>query len=245
MKHGWLLSILALALAVLACNWSDVAPPAAPVIEPSPLPTFAISTSTPVPTETPFPTPTSTPDAPIAWPKNEGINCRYGPGQEWEVTSVILPETNIEIKGRVVNTSWWYVRDPMILDESFCWVSYDVVNTAGNLNVVPIVEPPVAMVTGVTIAAPVVSFAACGDVNQVTLNGAIKTNGPATVTYRWEVSAAAQETTEDKTLTFSKSGSNSVSTEMTLTECGSYTVMLRVTEPDEMLAQSTFNIQTP
>jgi len=245
MKHGWLLSILALVVAVLACTWSDVAPPAAPVIEPSPLPTFAISTLTPVPTETPLPTPTSTPDAPVAWPKSEGINCRYGPGQEWEVVSVILPETMIEIRGKRLNTFWWYVRDPMNSDESFCWVAYDVVDTAGNLSAVPIVELPTAAVTDVTVDAPTVSFSACGGENRVTFNGSITTNGPASVIYRWEVNGAAQETSEDKTLPIGKSGANSVSMELTLSACGDYIVALRVVHPDVMLDQKAFSIQSP
>jgi len=245
MKPGWSLPLLALILAALACNWSDVAPPPAPVIEPSPLPTFAISTLTPVPTETPLPTPTSTPDAPIAWPKNQGVNCRYGPGQDWEVVSIILAETITEIKGRTIDTSWWYVRDPMKIDESFCWVAYDVVDTAGNLNIIPIVEPPVASVTDVTVDSAIVTFTACGASNQVMFNGTITANGPASVTYNWEVSGVSQETTSDATLKFSLSGTQNVTTALSLTECGEYTATLRINEPNAVIAQKTFHIQSP
>lgn len=245
MKSGWLFSLFALILAVLACTWSDVAPPPAPVIEPSPLPTFAIPTLTLVPTETPFPTPTSTPDAPVAWPGELGANCRYGPGQEWEVVSSIPADTTAEIEGRTVNTAWWYVSNPMKTDGSFCWVAYDVVETAGNLNIVRIVETPEASVTEVSVDAAAVSFTACAGSNQVTLNGTIKANGPATVIYHWEVSGAAQETTGDKTLTFGQSGSNIVTAEIALSDCGEYNAVLRVTEPNEVLAQKTFSIQAP
>jgi uncharacterized protein YraI len=244
-KFEWPLSLLALILAALACNWSEIAPPPAPVIEPSPLPTFAISTLTPVPTETPLPTPTSTPDAPVAWPKNQGINCRYGPGQEWEVVNTIPTGTIAEIKGRVVDTSWWYVSDPMTIDESFCWVAYDVVDTAGNLNIVPIVEPPVASVTDVTVDTAVVTFTACGGSNQVMFNGSITANGPETITYRWEVSGAAQETTPDATLKFSLSGTQNVTAAIDLIECGEYSATLRVIEPNELFAQKAFDIQSP
>jgi hypothetical protein len=245
MKFGWTLPLLALILAMLACNWSEVAPPPAPVIEPSPLPTFAISTLTPIPTETPLPTPTSTPDAPVAWPRSLGVNCRYGPGQEWEVVSTILAGTTAEIKGRTVNTAWWYVSDPTKIDDSFCWVAYDVVDTAGNLNIIPIVDPPVASVTDVSVDAVVVTFTACEGMNQVTFNGAIKTNGPATLTYHWELSGAAQDTTADMTLNFSHSGTNNVTMEMVLSACGEYTAILRVTEPNEVLAEKPFKIETP
>lgn len=245
MKPGWLLPLLVLILATVACNWSDVAPPPAPIIEPSPLPTFAISTLTPVPTETPLPTPTSTPDAPIAWPKTLGINCRYGPGLEWETVSTIPAETITEIKGRTIDTSWWYVRNPMKIDESFCWVAYDVVDTAGNLNIIRIVEPPVALVTDVTVDTAVVTFTACGSSNQVVLNGTIMANGPASVTYHWELSGATQETTDDKTLEVTRSGIQNLTTDLVLTDCGEYTATLRVAEPNAVFAQKTFNIQSP
>jgi hypothetical protein len=244
-KLGWALPVLALLLAALACHWSDVAPPAAPVIEPSPLPTFAIPTLTLVPTETPLPTPTSTPDVPIAWPKTEGINCRYGPGQEWEVVSTILPDTVFEIKGRTIDTAWWYVRDPTQVSESYCWVSYDVVNTAGNLNVVRIVEPPEASVTGVKVDTAVVTFNGCGSSNQVNLNGSITSNGPGTVTYHWELGGVAQYTTEDKTLNFDRSGTNNVGANMEVTDCGGYTAILRVTAPEEIFAEKDLTIQAP
>ena len=243
MRFGWTLPLLALLLATLACNWSDVAPPAAPVIEPSPLPTFAIATLTPVPTETPLPTPTSTPDAPIAWPKDLGVNCRYGPGQGWETVSSLLPGTTTEIKGRTINTSWWYVSDPQKQD-GFCWVAYDVVDAAGNLNIIPIVEPPVASVTKVTADA-LVAFTACGTSNLVTFNGSFKTNGPATVTYHWEVSGDAQDATADETLQFAQAGSQTVTADAFSADCGEYTLTLRVTDPNETSADKAFKIQVP
>lgn len=243
MKSGWPLPLLALILAVLACTWTDIAPPSAPEIEPSPLPTFAISTLTPAPTETQLPTPTSTPDAPVAWPKDLGINCRYGPGKEWEVVSTLLTDTITEIKGRTVNTSWWYVSDPLNLD-GFCWVSYDVVDTAGNLNIIPIVEPPTASVTTVTVDA-LVTFTACGGDNPVTFNGAITTNGPTTVTYHWEVSGDAQTTTADTTLQLDESGTDKVTNDFFSTDCGGYSVKLVVISPNEIFAEKAFKIQTP
>jgi len=244
-KFGWTLSFFALILAALACNWSEVAPPAAPVIEPSPLPTFAISTLTPVPTETPLPTVTSTPDAPVARPRSLGANCRYGPGQEWAVVSTIPAGTMAEIEGRTVNTAWWYVSNPMKTDGSFCWVSYDVVETAGNLNTVRIVEPPTASVTEASVDAVMVAFTACGSPNQIVFNGSISANGPATVRYHWEVSGAAQETTADETVQFTESGIQIVSTDLISADCGDYTAALRVTEPNELSAQRTFTVQSP
>jgi hypothetical protein len=243
MKTRWILPLLTLLLAGLACNWSEVAPPAAPVIEPSPLPTFAISTLTPTPTETLLPSPTATPDAPIAWPKDGGVNCRYGPGTEWEAISSLLVNTTAEIKGRTIDTSWWYVSDPINVD-GFCWVAYDVVNTAGNLNIISIIEPPAALVTTVTADAKI-NFTACGESNPVTFNGSIKTNGPATVTYHWEVSGDAQEMTPDETLEFTKTETQKFSTNVFSADCGEYNLSLQITTPNEILAEDQFEIQAP
>jgi len=238
-----LFAILALVLAALACNWSDIAPLAAPVIEPSPLPTFAISTLTPIPTETPLPTATSTPDAPIAWPKDQGVNCRYGPGKEWESVSSLLSGTVTEIKGRTINTAWWYIQDPLHTGE-FCWVAYDVVDTAGNLNIIPIVEAPLASVTAVTLET-VVTFTACGSDNQVTFNGSIAANGPMEATYHWEVSGDQQLVTPNETLPFPEARAQKISTEFFSADCGDYSVKLLVTSPNEESVEKAFKIQEP
>jgi len=243
MKTRWTLPLLTLILAALACNWSEVAPPAAPVIEPSPLPTFAISTLTSTPTETPLPSPTSTPDAPVAWPKDLGVNCRYGPGKEWEAISSLPADTRTEIKGRTVDTTWWYVSDPLNLN-GFCWVAYDVVDTAGNLNIVPLAEPPTASVTNITVEA-LVSFSVCGESNPVAFNASIETNGPTMVTYHWEVSGDAQETLPGASLNFAQAGTQQVSTDAFSADCGEYTVSLFVTAPEETSAEWVFNIQVP
>jgi len=236
-------AVLALFLATLACSWSDIAPPSAPIIEPSPLPTFAISTLTPPPTETAFPTPTSTPNVPVAWPKDLGVHCRFGPGQEWEAVSSLPDGTATEIKGRTVDTSWWNVIDPMNPDD-LCWVAYDVVDTAGNLNTIPIVQPPLASVTAVTVDALVV-FTVCGGSNQVTFNGAITANGATTVTYHWEVSGSTQMTTPDESIEFTTSGKKSLTYTSFSADCGEYTVKLVVTQPNEIFSGKSFQIQQP
>jgi hypothetical protein len=236
-------ALLVLLLAALACAWSDLVAPAAPVIEPSPLPTFGISTLTPLPTETPPPSPTSTPDAPIAWPKDLGVNCRYGPGKEWEAVSSLNAETITEIEGRTINTAWWYVSDPVNPGE-YCWVAYDVVDTAGNLNIVPIVDPPTAEVTAVTVDAPV-KFVGCGASNQVTFLGALTANGPTTVIYHWEVSGDEQQTTADETIEFVEAGTQKITMDQFSADCGEYFVRLLITSPNELSAEITFKIQAP
>jgi hypothetical protein len=238
-----LFATLALLLAALACNWSDFVPPAAPVIEPSPLPTFGIPTHTPQPTETPLPTLTSTPDVPIAWPKDLGVNCRFGPGKEWEAVSSLPAGTTAKIEGRTVDTAWWYIQDPLH-NGDHCWVAYNVVETAGNLNIVPLAEPPMALVTKVTVDARV-AFKACGDTNPVTFIGSITTNGPAEVTYYWEISGDKKEVAPDAPLEFKEAGSQTITSDLLSANCGDYSVKLVVTSPNEDFAEKAFKIQAP
>ena len=236
-------ALLVLMMAAMACNWSDFAPPAAPVIEPSPLPTFAIPTITSTPTEIPSATPTSTPEVSIAWAGALGVNCRYGPGQEWEVVNTLTEGTISEIKGRTINTAWWLIENPLQAD-TLCWVSYDVMETAGNLNTVPIADVPEAQVADVTVDAAV-NFTGCGNTNEVTFNGSVKTNGPVTLTYFWEVSGEAQETFAEKTIEISNAGTHKLSTETLAADCGNYVVKLLVTSPNEASTDKEFKIQAP
>lgn len=237
------IATLALLLVVQACNWADVMPLSAPVIEPSPLPTFAIPTRTPQPTETPLPTLTPTPDVPIAWPKDLGVNCRYGPGKEWETVSSLWAETITEIKGRTIDTSWWYVRDPLHAGD-YCWVAYDVVDAAGNMNIIPIVEPPTASVTKVTVDVEV-AFTVCGDANRATFNGLLTTNGPATVIYHWEVDGDKQAVMPEEVIEFDEAGTQKAAALVYSADCGNYSIALRVTSPNETSLEKLFNIQAP
>ncbi|MDK1080300.1 MAG: hypothetical protein QGD88_02375 [Anaerolineae bacterium] len=239
----WILATPALLLGMLACSLSDFAPLPPPEIEPSALPTFGIPSELSAPTETPLPGATSTPDVPVAWPKELGVHCRYGPGVKWEAISSLPAETEAEIFGRSVNTRWWYIVDPQIFD-SFCWVAFDVVNTAGNMNSILIVEPPTATVTKITVDV-LVSFLACGSSNQVTFSGSIKTNGKATVTYYWEVAGDAQSKTPEETIQFSESVTQEVKTEFFSADCGDYSVSLMVTSPNGISTIKAFSIQAP
>lgn len=239
----WFFATLALLLGMLACSLSEFAPLPAPVIEPSALPTFGIPSVLSAPTETPLPGATSTPDVPVAWPKELGVHCRYGPGVKWEAVSSLPAETESEIFGRSVNTRWWYIADPQNFD-SFCWVAFDVVNIAGNMNSIPITEPPIASVTTLTVDALFI-FSGCGVSNPVTFVGSIKTNGSATVTYYWEVDGDTHSTTPEETIEYSGSVTQEITTEFFSADCGDYSVSLMVTSPNDISTNKAFSIQAP
>jgi hypothetical protein len=243
MRTKLTLAGLILAMSILACNWPEFLPPAAPEIQPTIIPTFVVPSDTPVPSATPPPTASPTPGVPIAWPKDLAVNCRSGPGMEWAVVSALPEDTSAEIHGRTSETTWWYVQDPLN-PGSFCWVATGVTNTAGNLNTIPILEAPQALVTGVTVKAAV-AFTACGGPNPITFSGSITTNGPTTVTYHWEVGGDKQNTTPDETIQFLEAGTQKVTAGAYSADCGEYFVVLVVTAPNEESAQSNFSVEAP
>lgn len=234
---------LVLILLMLACSLSDYIPAPAPVIEPTALPTFGIPSETPVPTQTSLPTATPTPTTPVAYPKELGVNCRYGPGEEWGIVSALPAGTTTEIVGRVSETTWWYVKDPLN-PGVFCWLSAQVVDTAGNLAVIPIVEPPTASVTKVKVQADF-TFETCSGLNPVTLTGSITTNGPATVTYHWEVGGHKQEIMADETIEFTEAGVKKITIDPYLLDCGTYFFALHVSSPNQASARQDLTVKAP
>jgi len=118
------------------------------------------------------------------------------------------------------------------------------VETAGNLNIVPIAEPPVASVTAASVDA-VVAFTACGGDNQVTFNGSIAANGPTEVSYHWEVGGDQQRVLPDETITFTKAETQKITADVFSADCGAYSVKLIVSSPNEEIAEKAFTIQAP
>ncbi|HEX2994770.1 MAG TPA: hypothetical protein VHP14_08100, partial [Anaerolineales bacterium] len=88
MKSRFLLSTLVLVLAVSGCNLPSNVPTPTPtlsLITPSATqaPFTETPTFTPVPSNTPPPTVTSTPTIPVAFPREQPVNCRLGPSTGW------------------------------------------------------------------------------------------------------------------------------------------------------------------
>lgn len=119
--------------------------PAAPAEEQQP----AEVSETPVPTVTgtvtvtvtPTPTITPTPTLGIAMATaQQNINCRYGPGEVYTITSGLHSDETVPITGRNKNDSWWQVQDPY--SSAKCWVLAELVVTSGDLSKVPFVAAP-------------------------------------------------------------------------------------------------------
>ncbi len=151
---------MSIALATSACNMPDSSSPSlsdeeqagtfvAQTMEAieSQHPTETITpTNTPTqlpPTATFTPTVTSTPSPTYALPllSFEGdINCRSGPGLDYEIIDTYKKGAEAEIVGKHPSSDFWVVKDPN--GSGTCWVVGEYASASGSLWTVPTVTPP-------------------------------------------------------------------------------------------------------
>jgi len=251
MKSRSSLFVLALVLAMLACNLpSNTATqtPTSSILTPSitePVSTV-IPTLTVLPSDTPPPTSTSTPTVPVALPKDVAVNCRLGPGVGWIVLSGLSLGASSQIVGKSGDGGWWYIVDPFNSSRK-CWVSASVTNTAGNVAGVPVVEAPQATVTKVTVNVDPksVSVAGCvGPILPLKISGTIETNGPTSV--KWHFETQQGGAMSEQTSKFDAFGAQNVSAEYTPTlTAGTYWIRLTVTEPNDLQAETKYTLECP
>lgn len=242
-KRIWLLLA---GLLVFACNFPTVAPAVAsspPASLPSATPNAAVAASTATPSITPSPTLSPTPTVPQVTPISVNVNCRSGPDVAYSATSALLFGQTAKIAGRNDDSSWWYIVDPANPGQ-FCWVAASVVSTAGNLAGLPIIAPPAAIVTQVSVDVSIASTVYCGGPNPLEFSGSISTNGEATVKYQWEIGGDRTNTTSPETLNFNAADTKDVSGPGSLSvDCGNYTITLHVLSPNDISATKKFKVQ--
>ncbi len=251
MKSRTLLSIFVLVFALSACNLPSGAPTETPTLSPiTPSATQAPATDTPtltpLPSNTPPPTATSTPTVPVAFPREQPVNCRLGPSTGWIVLSALNVGTSSQIVGKTADGGWWYIVDPLNSGRK-CWVAASVTNTAGNLAGIPVAAAPSASVTNVSvkIKPDTINVAGCmGPIQPSKISGTIETNGPTTVQWHFETQQGGALTA--KSTDFDGFGSQDVSMDYTppLT-AGTYWVRLIVTSPNNMQAETEYTITCP
>lgn len=253
MKPRTLFPALVLVLAMLACNLPSNAPVTetpTPTLDLSPTATLSLATATATetqpPTNTAPPPATSTPSVPIAFPRDVNVNCRLGPGTAWVTISALLVGQTSQIAGRNSDGSWWNITDPQNSGRR-CWVSGSVVNTGGNLTGIPVVESPAASVTNTAVRVDprTISAPGClGPILPIEIEGTIETNGPTTVTWRFETQQGGAMTTQ--TTQFDTFGEREFSVDYTPpVSAGTYWVRLIVTSPTNIQAETSYTITCP
>jgi hypothetical protein len=238
-------ALAVLLLAMLACTAPSGAPtPTVPAAEAS---TTPLPSATALPSETPLPTATFTPTVPIAWPKEQGVNCRYGYGTEWSAISALLVGQTATIQGRNADSSWWYVVTPSDPGTP-CWVASSVTNTGGNLANLPVIPQSSASVTNVTLELDPedITLPGCfGPVQPIEFAGGITVNGPAEVKWHFETQAEGSMSTHTTDFDFADTKTVDEDSFSPLPAEGSFWVRLVITEPNNRTAEATYEIDCP
>lgn len=209
---------LFLVLGLTSCNLATTQSTSTPLPQPKPgTPTLNLSTFTPVPTQTPLRVFTSTPtieltSTPIfilASPKDQPVNCRYGPDVSYAITGALHSGAKAEMIGRNEDSSWWYVKNPND-PSTVCWLSAEFIVTTGNVASLPVVGPPQIGVINIHVTVdPILMNVNCAAFPQyVSASADVTTNGPAIVTWRWETNA--ENTSKEETLLFETAGTKTV-----------------------------------
>ena len=73
--------------------------------------------------------------------KDKLINCRFGPGVQYELINELDQGETARVVGRNEASSWWYIRDPGNPDGT-CWVSASVSKVQGDTDNLPVIAPP-------------------------------------------------------------------------------------------------------
>lgn len=140
------------------------------------------------PTVESTPTPEATPT--LGAPQATAIkdsNCRFGPGQVYEVTGYLLSEQTAPIVGRRSDSTWWVIQTESGVK---CWIWDELVEISGDTSSVPVVEaPPTPTPSPVPLSAPQPNSPSgtlgCTSSVQLTWQSVSHPNGIAY--YEWEI----------------------------------------------------------
>lgn len=250
MRNRLRIAALIVVIGVSSCNLPSAQKAEIPVSGDAPMldtPTSSTATSTSIPVETlisielPTAAPTSTPNVFLASPKDQPVNCRFGPATSYTVIGALIEGRQAEVIGRNADSTWWYVRNPSDPSTS-CWLSADFVNTVGDVQSLPVVNPPDIMVTAVQVSVvPPVINVACDDLPQVvTISVQITSSGPATVVWHWESSTGV--VSPDKQVLFEQGDVKVVQDYYQVNVVSDYIVKAQTTLPNIMTGQASFKV---
>ena len=255
MKRRHLIFILLALSAASSCNMPAGAPTATPLPQPTvDIPITGINTSVDPPTQAAetqiglvFPTPTATftPAVVLASPRDQPVNCRFGPDVSYAAVGALITGRQAEVIGKNIDITWVYVRNPSDPSTS-CWLSVDFVNIAGNVELLPVVGPPEIMVTDikVRIDPPAMNVACDAFPQSVVISADITTNGPLIVNWYWESSTG--KISDQKQILFEAGGTKTVFDYYQVDQSGDYTIDVRSAPPNSQVGEATFKaICTP
>ena len=247
MRRRQLIVVLVLLFGLSSCNLPGTT--ATPLSQPTPVtPPTSTSTPTAIPIETllaaaelPTITPTSTPQISLASPKDQPVNCRFGPDTSYAVIGALIVGRQAEIIGKNADVTWVYVRNPSDPSTN-CWLSVDFINIAGDMELIPAVGPPEIMVNNVEVRVePPAMHVACDAFPQnVVIVAEISTNGPSIVTWSW--SSSAGKKSAEKNILFEEGGTKTVQDYYQVDSANDYSIDVRTSLPNIVTGSANFKV---
>ena len=246
--------IVLAALILTSCNLTalDQSPTPAITVQSTPIPATSTPTSIPpTPTlvpiqtllaiDTPTHIPTATASITLAAPKDQPVNCRFGPEISYSIVGALIVGRQAEVIGKSIDATWWYVKNPSDPSTN-CWLSADFVVVTGNWEALPVVSPPEIGVNNIQVQVdPVAINVNCSAFPQtVNVTAQITTNGPTLVTWRWEASNGY--VSAEETLLYESEGTREVRTILTLWSATDYWVSVHVLIPNDRNEGAYFKI---
>jgi uncharacterized protein YraI len=213
----------------------------------------ALPTDTPtlvptVPTETATPTLIPTASAPMVKAKNVDVNCRYGPGLDWEAVGALNVGQTVPVYGTNADHTSFQIDSNWNAGMK-CWVAASATDLIGDIASLPVLPPPVALVTKVTVSTPAVIHGFCQGPNATSFSVSITTNGPANVTYHLEIyngDGSLRNSTGDTILAFASASTQTFDPGGAYkTDCGDYYVKAIVTAPNNRSGQANWSVVSP
>ena len=253
MKRRLSTVILIVVLAASSCTYPETPAtetvPTQPTLE---VPATGATSLPAIPFETlnvdvvlPTVTSTSTPSITLASPREQPVNCRFGPDISYAVIGALNLGTQAEVIGKNIDITWIYVRNPSDPSTN-CWLSADFINVRGNVELLPVVGLPEIMVTRVQVVVePVAMNVACDAFPQnVVISAEITTNGPSVVAWYWESSVG--KASPQKQVLFEAGGTKTVQDYYQVDRAGDYSVQVKTALPNITMGEATFKaICTP
>lgn len=245
----WIVVITAI-VGVSSCNLPASQTTETPASTLTPLldtPTSSSPVPTPVPIETlvnlelSTSTPTSTPSVLLASPKDQPVNCRFGPATSYAVMGALLVGRQAEMIGRNSDSTWWFVRNPSDPSTS-CWLSAEFVRTSGDVQSLPVANAPDIMVTALSVSVePSVINVACNDLPQtVVITAHITASGPSTVHWHWASSSG--EVSPDKQILFEVGDTKTVQDYYQVNRVSEYIIQVQTSLPNIVTGQTSFKV---
>jgi uncharacterized protein YgiM (DUF1202 family) len=99
-----------------------------------------LSPDTATATTTATPTPTPLAEA-IMISASVATNCRAGASRSFDVLGLLTPGNSVPVYGRSPDGQWWFIQNPDQPDKS-CWIWADTTTVSGDLNQIPVINPP-------------------------------------------------------------------------------------------------------